>query len=133
MLRFKTDQALPPALARSARHRPHRPVKALTPARSSILATLRAGGCRAEDRKIGRADLGRAEIWKTCSSTCMSAGGASTGCLGTLFRKEVLRFWKVSFQTVAAPVLTAVLYLLIFGHVLEDHVRSTTASATPAS
>ena len=42
---------------------------------------------------------------------------------GTLFRKEVLRFWKVSFQTVAAPVLTAVLYLLIFGHVLEDHVK----------
>ena len=42
---------------------------------------------------------------------------------GTLFYKEVLRFWKVSFQTVAAPVLTAVLYLMIFGHVLEDHVR----------
>ena len=42
---------------------------------------------------------------------------------GTLFRKEILRFWKVAFQTVAAPVLTAVLYLLIFGHVLEDHVK----------
>ena len=41
----------------------------------------------------------------------------------TLFYKEVLRFWKVSFQTVAAPVLTAVLYMLIFGHVLEDHVQ----------
>ncbi|RZS58421.1 ABC transporter permease [Sphaerotilus mobilis] len=41
----------------------------------------------------------------------------------TLFYKEVLRFWKVSFQTVAAPVLTAMLYLLIFGHVLEDHVQ----------
>jgi ABC-2 type transport system permease protein len=40
-----------------------------------------------------------------------------------LFRKEVLRFWKVAFQTVGAPVLTAVLYLLIFGHVLEDHVQ----------
>ena len=40
-----------------------------------------------------------------------------------LFRKEVLRFWKVSFQTVAAPVLTAIMYLLIFGHVLEDKVR----------
>jgi len=39
-----------------------------------------------------------------------------------LFYKEVLRFWKVSFQTVAAPVLTAVLYLLIFGHVLEGKV-----------
>ena len=41
----------------------------------------------------------------------------------TLFYKEVLRFWKVSFQTVAAPVLTAVLYMLIFGHVLQDHVK----------
>ena len=41
----------------------------------------------------------------------------------TLVYKEVLRFWKVSFQTVAAPVLTALLYLMIFGHVLEDHVR----------
>jgi ABC-2 type transport system permease protein len=40
-----------------------------------------------------------------------------------LFYKEVLRFWKVSFQTVAAPVLTAMLYLLIFGHVLEDRVK----------
>ncbi len=41
-----------------------------------------------------------------------------------LFRKEVLRFWKVAFQTVAAPVLTAVLYLLIFGHVLDEHVEA---------
>ena len=40
-----------------------------------------------------------------------------------LFYKEVLRFWKVSFQTVAAPVLTAVMYLMIFGHVLEAHVQ----------
>ena len=40
----------------------------------------------------------------------------------TLFRKEVLRFWKVSFQTIAAPILTALLYLLIFSHVLESHV-----------
>jgi ABC-2 type transport system permease protein len=29
----------------------------------------------------------------------------------------------VGFQTVAAPVLTAILYLLIFGHVLQDHVK----------
>ena len=41
-----------------------------------------------------------------------------------LFSKEVLRFWKVGFQTVAAPVLTAVLYLLIFGHVLSDRVEA---------
>uniref|UniRef100_UPI000B2FAAFF ABC transporter permease n=1 Tax=Tepidimonas taiwanensis TaxID=307486 RepID=UPI000B2FAAFF len=40
-----------------------------------------------------------------------------------LFVKEVLRFWKVAFQTVAAPIVTAMLYLLIFGHVLEEHVQ----------
>ncbi len=42
---------------------------------------------------------------------------------GTLLYKEVLRFWKVGFQTVAAPVLTALLYLLIFSHVLDAHVQ----------
>lgn len=41
----------------------------------------------------------------------------------TLFYKEILRFWKVGFQTIAAPVLTALLYLLIFGHVLDEQVR----------
>ena len=40
----------------------------------------------------------------------------------TLLYKELLRFWKVSFQTVAAPVLSAVLYLMIFAHVLAPHV-----------
>ena len=51
-------------------------------------------------------------------SNAISLEGAQT-----LFRKEILRFWKVAFQTVAAPVLTAVMYLLIFGHVLEDKVQ----------
>jgi ABC-2 type transport system permease protein len=41
----------------------------------------------------------------------------------TLFYKEVLRFWKVAAQTVAAPVLTALLYLLIFSHVLASHAE----------
>ncbi len=53
--------------------------------------------------------------------------GAATAAPGvgfrTLLAKEVLRFWKVSFQTVGAPVLTGVLYLLVFGHVLEDRVE----------
>ena len=40
----------------------------------------------------------------------------------TLLHKELLRFWKVAFQTIAAPVLTALLYLLIFSHVLESRV-----------
>ena len=42
----------------------------------------------------------------------------------TLFYKEVLRFWKVSVQTVAAPVLTALLYLVIFGHALEGRLAA---------
>jgi len=41
----------------------------------------------------------------------------------TLLRKELLRFWKVGFQTIAAPVLTALLYLLVFAHVLEGRVQ----------
>lgn len=41
----------------------------------------------------------------------------------TLFKKEILRFWKVGFQTVLAPVITSLLYLLIFSHVLEAHVQ----------
>ena len=38
----------------------------------------------------------------------------------TLLLKEILRFWKVGFQTVAAPVLTALLYLFIFSHVMSN-------------
>jgi ABC-2 type transport system permease protein len=41
----------------------------------------------------------------------------------TLLLKELLRFWKVSFQTIAAPILTALLYLLVFSHVLEERVQ----------
>jgi ABC-2 type transport system permease protein len=41
----------------------------------------------------------------------------------TLFYKELLRFWKVAFQTVLAPVITALLYLTIFGHALRGHVE----------
>ncbi len=48
---------------------------------------------------------------------------AAGGGWQTLLYKEVLRFWKVGFQTVAAPIITAMLYLLIFGHVLEGRVK----------
>ena len=41
----------------------------------------------------------------------------------TLLHKELLRFVKVSFQTVAAPIITSLLYLMIFAHVLEDRVK----------
>jgi ABC-2 type transport system permease protein len=42
---------------------------------------------------------------------------------GTLLYKELLRFWKVAFQTVAGPVLSALLYLVIFAQALGEHVR----------
>ena len=41
----------------------------------------------------------------------------------TLFKKEISRFAKVWLQTVIAPVVTALLYLLVFGHVLEGRVE----------
>ena len=41
----------------------------------------------------------------------------------TLFKKELLRFYKVSLQTIMAPVITALLYLLIFSHVIGEHVE----------
>ena len=42
----------------------------------------------------------------------------------TLFCKEWLRFWKVKVQTILAPVLTALLYLLVFAHTLRGHVEA---------
>ena len=41
----------------------------------------------------------------------------------TLFYKETLRFWKVATQTITAPVMTALLYLLVFGHVMDSKVQ----------
>ena len=49
--------------------------------------------------------------------------GAQHRGVYTLFKKELLRFWRVAFQTIASPILTALLYLLIFSHVLEAHVK----------
>jgi ABC-2 type transport system permease protein len=64
----------------------------------------------------------RAERVTTEAAPSPVRASAWTG-FATLLYKELLRFWKVSFQTVAAPVLTALLYLLIFGHVLEGRVE----------
>jgi len=41
----------------------------------------------------------------------------------TLFIKEMLRFWKVGFQTLGAPILTSLLYLLIFSHALKGRAE----------
>ena len=149
MLRFKTDQALPRRWPPGARHRAHRAGQGARRRRGRDAARRAARRRRARSKTWRSA----APTWRTCSSrSCrrdaarvarMSAAERSAGserrdrhrCAGarTLLYKEVLRFWKVGFQTVAAPVLTAVMYLLIFGHVLRTRCRSSTASATPAS
>ena len=41
----------------------------------------------------------------------------------TLYRKEWLRFWKVSVQTILAPVLTALLFLVVFAYSLRGHAE----------
>ncbi len=41
----------------------------------------------------------------------------------TLLHKEFLRFWKVGFQTILAPIVSTLLYLLVFFHVLDAHVE----------
>jgi ABC-2 type transport system permease protein len=46
------------------------------------------------------------------------------GGFPTLLHKEMLRFWKVSFQTVAAPVMMALLYLVVFAYALGDRVSA---------
>lgn len=40
-----------------------------------------------------------------------------------LFYKEWLRFWKVSVQTVLAPLLTVLMYLLVFGYTLRGRLE----------
>ena len=42
----------------------------------------------------------------------------------TLLKKEVMRCWSVLAQTVTAPVLTALLYLLVFAQALQGRVVS---------
>jgi len=38
----------------------------------------------------------------------------------TLFYKEILRFWKVMFQTLLAPILSALLFQVVFFQTLSD-------------
>ncbi len=40
----------------------------------------------------------------------------------TLFYKETLRFYKVALQTILAPIITTLLYFVVFSHVLKDRV-----------
>ena len=40
----------------------------------------------------------------------------------TLLKKELLRFYKVAFQTIAAPVLTSFLFLIVFSNALNNRM-----------
>jgi len=40
----------------------------------------------------------------------------------TLFTKEIMRFTKVYLQTIFAPIITALLYLLVFARILEGRM-----------
>lgn len=41
----------------------------------------------------------------------------------TLLRKEILRFWRVSTQTLLTPIVTASLYLFVFGATLGERLN----------
>jgi ABC-2 type transport system permease protein len=75
-------------------------------------------------QRTPRAPSGEAVVRPLGEPLAQGGLGARSAGFRTLLYKEVLRFWKVSFQTIAAPVLTGVLYLLVFGHVLEEHVEA---------
>ena len=130
VLRFKLDGALPPEFEDKARVT-GRIVQ--LPAHDALeieqyLAVIRRAGLRVDDVEIRKADLEDVflDVMSDKSAAVREAhGGGDPRMTGwrTLLYKEVLRFWKVGFQTVAAPVLTAMLYMLIFGHVLQDHVK----------
>jgi len=47
----------------------------------------------------------------------------NTAGLKAFTLKEVKRFWSVLGQTVTAPVMTALLYLLVFGQVMQGRVE----------
>jgi ABC-2 type transport system permease protein len=73
---------------------------------------------RADDPGVGRGTPPQAWLALPPRQT----GGRLTG-FRTLLFKEMLRFWKVAVQTIAAPVLTAMLYLLVFSQALGGRVE----------
>lgn len=40
-----------------------------------------------------------------------------------LFKKEILRFWNIAGQTIISPVITTMLYFLVFGYSLGDRLQ----------
>ena len=140
VLRFKTDGALPLGAGASGARITGRIVQ--LPAHDTHELEQLPGRHARGRRARSRTSRCARPTSRRCSSTSWRASrrpGGSAMIINALdwhalLYKEMLRFWKVGFQTVAAPVLTAVLYLLIFGHVLEDHVQGLRQrAATPPS
>ena len=48
-----------------------------------------------------------------------------TGCWA-LFIKEVRRFYSVVVQTIFAPIVSTLLYLLVFGQVIDSQIETYT-------
>jgi ABC-2 type transport system permease protein len=44
----------------------------------------------------------------------MTYGAVNWIGVWTLYKREIMRFWKVGLQTIAAPVVTTLLYMMIF-------------------
>ena len=115
----------------------------------TLLAAFREANIAVREMKLGEADLeqaflkltsreGASGVSDALPSPAVRSASATGLRLGpgfkALFYKECLRFWKVAFQTIVAPVVTTLLYLLIFSHVLESNVKVTmVASPTPHS
>jgi ABC-2 type transport system permease protein len=86
-----------------------------------------AGATTAVASGSGRVAPGEAAPEGIALHAAAAGAGASrvadSGGFRTLLYKELLRFWKVSFQTVFAPMVSALLYLLVFAHALEHRLQ----------
>ena len=89
-----------------------------------LLASLRTEGIAIDELALEETDLEQVflRIMKNRGIRTKAMNEVAGRGWVALLHKELLRFWKVSFQTIAAPILTSLLYLLIFSHVLEGRV-----------
>ena len=89
-----------------------------------VLAALREEKTCILEMEILQPDLEKSRNYhRQCRGNACRGLCFMTGFL-TLLYKELLRFWKVGFQTVFAPMVSTLLYLMIFSHVLEAQVEA---------
>ena len=56
--------------------------------------------------------------------TVYSQSFSARNAFFTLLKKEIIRFQKIAFHSIAAPVLSSLLYLIVFGAALQDKVMT---------